>query len=51
MTKMLRESYGFIIDGGLICPDCFDENDEGEEVFPVGYPDGYTCASCGEVTV
>lgn len=51
MTEMPRNVYGFIIDGGLICPNCCDEGDEGDEAFPVGYPDGYTCASCGEVAV
>jgi uncharacterized Zn finger protein len=44
-------SYGFIIDGcGLYCPQCATRYDDYlEEVYSEGYPDGYTCADCGEV--
>jgi hypothetical protein len=45
--------YGYIVEGdGLICPMCADNPlYEGvlERVDAEGYPDGYTCADCGEV--
>jgi len=45
--------YGFTIEeGGLICPKCADNPlYEGilEREDQEGYPDGYTCAECGEV--
>jgi uncharacterized protein (DUF983 family) len=45
--------YGYIVEGdGLICPKCADNPlYEGvlERVDAEGYPDGYTCADCGEV--
>jgi len=46
------KAYGFIVEGGgLICPKCADNPlYQGllEQVEAVGYPDGYTCAECGE---
>jgi hypothetical protein len=44
-------SYGFIVEGdGLICSNCADNplyKGVLEEVEAEGYPDGYTCADCG----
>lgn len=46
--------YGFILEGGgLICAKCADNPlYEGvlERVDKEGYPDGYTCAECGQVS-
>ena len=45
--------YGFIVEGGgLVCPKCADNPlYQGllERVEAVGYPDGYTCAECGDL--
>jgi hypothetical protein len=44
-------AYGFTVEGdGLICSNCADNplyNGVLEEVEEQGYPDGYTCADCG----
>jgi hypothetical protein len=46
--------YGFMVDeGGLICPKCADNplyKGELDRVDKEGYPDGYTCDDCGEVS-
>lgn len=56
---MDTQPYGFIIDDEMLaCAMCslgwgLDHPDElftFEEVSPRGYPDGYTCALCGDVT-
>jgi hypothetical protein len=48
------KDYGFILDGGgLICPKCADNplyKGELDRVDQEGYPDGYTCDECGEVS-
>lgn len=52
--------YGVEVDGGLVCWSCSGETiqemtiDEASDarvswVDPVGYPDGFTCARCGDV--
>lgn len=45
--------YGYTVEGdGLICPKCADNpmyKGALERVDKEGYPDGYTCADCGEV--
>jgi DNA-directed RNA polymerase subunit RPC12/RpoP len=47
------KEYGYIVEGdGLICPKCADNpmyKGVLERVEEEGYPDGYTCADCGEV--
>lgn len=45
-------------EGGLVCLDCFNNhqteaqeqnnNINAQESYDIGYPDGYTCASCGD---
>jgi hypothetical protein len=39
------------IEGGIICDNCSDNpmyNNMITEADPIGYPDGYTCADCGD---
>ena len=48
-----EEVIGYIVEGGsLICTSC-SENPLYfgllESAYADGYPDGYTCAECGEV--
>lgn len=50
-VSMRIDPYGVIVDdGALICPKCWESDEEGEPVTAEAYPDGYTCADCGEVT-
>lgn len=47
------KGYGFTVEGeGLVCSKCADNplyKGLIEEVESVGYPDGYTCAECGNL--
>ncbi len=51
----MNKDYGFIVnEGGLICPNCADNPlyaGEIERVDRESYPDGYTCAECGAVSL
>jgi hypothetical protein len=46
----VADVFGVIIDGGgLICSSCAVAGCEtGEMVTSDGYPDGFTCADCGD---
>jgi hypothetical protein len=51
-TKGTKMAFGWEdIEGGIICDNCSDNpmyNNMITEADPIGYPDGYTCADCGD---
>lgn len=47
-TMFGDEPLGVVTDDGVICSLCGQYSD-GEDATREGYPDGFTCAECGEV--
>lgn len=47
----MNKKIGAITRDSLVCIDCAKDNDHivTEWAWSNGYPDGYTCADCGDV--